>query len=46
MLIVSMAWAYFYFNDYLVAWYGGDRWEKLLQEFTERGPQAYLCSAC
>lgn len=42
MLIVSMTWAYFYFNDYLVAWYGGDTWEKLLQEFTEKGPQWYL----
>jgi molybdopterin-containing oxidoreductase family membrane subunit len=42
MLLVSMAWAYFYFNDYLVPWYGGDVWEKLLQEYTEKGPLAYL----
>jgi Ni/Fe-hydrogenase subunit HybB-like protein len=42
MLIVSMAWAYFYFNDYLAPWYGGDKWDKLLQEFTEEGPVAYL----
>lgn len=42
MLMVSMAWAYFYFNDYLVAWYGGDKWEKILQDFTERGPLGYL----
>ena len=42
MLIVSMAWAYFYFNDYLVMWYGGDKWEKIFQEFTEKGPLAYL----
>ncbi len=42
MLIVSMAWAYFYFNDYIVPWYGGDKWEKLLQEYTETGPVAYL----
>ena len=42
MLIVSMTWAYFYFNDYLVMWYGGDRWEKLFQEFAEKGPLAYL----
>ncbi|MFH1185350.1 MAG: NrfD/PsrC family molybdoenzyme membrane anchor subunit [Chloroflexota bacterium] len=42
MLIVSMAWAYFYFNDYLVMWYGGDKWEKILQEFTEKGPLGYL----
>jgi Ni/Fe-hydrogenase subunit HybB-like protein len=42
MLLVSMAWAYFYFNDYLVPWYGGDKWDKLLQEYTEKGPVAYL----
>src|SRR5512147_1991072 len=42
MLLVSMAWAYFYFNDYLVPWYGGDKWEKLVQEYTEKGPLAYL----
>lgn len=42
MLIVSMAWAYFYFNDYLAPWYGGDKWDKLVQEFTEKGPVAYL----
>src|SRR5512140_3200953 len=42
MLLVSMAWAYFYFNDYLVPWFGGDVWEKLVQEYTEKGPMAYL----
>jgi molybdopterin-containing oxidoreductase family membrane subunit len=42
MLIVSMAWAYFYFNDYLAPWYGGDRWDKLFQEYAEIGPKAYL----
>jgi molybdopterin-containing oxidoreductase family membrane subunit len=42
MLIVSMTWAYFYFNDYLVMWYGGDKWEKIFQEFAEKGPLAYL----
>jgi molybdopterin-containing oxidoreductase family membrane subunit len=42
MLLVSMAWAYFYFNDYIVPWYGGDVWDKLLQEYTEKGPLAYL----
>lgn len=42
MLMVSMAWAYFYFNDYLVPWYGGDVWEKLVQEYTEKGPLGYL----
>ncbi len=42
MLMVSMAWAYFYFNDYLVPWYGGDKWEKLFAEFIEKGPLWYL----
>ncbi len=42
MFLVSMAWAYFYFNDYLVPWYGGDVWAKLFQEYTEKGPKAYL----
>ncbi|MBI1855214.1 MAG: hypothetical protein HYR93_05040 [Chloroflexi bacterium] len=42
MLMVSMAWAYFYFNDYIVSWYGGDKWEKIVQEFTEKGPLWYL----
>ena len=42
MLLVSMAWAYFYFNDYIVPWYGGDVWDKLLQEYTEKGPLGYL----
>lgn len=42
MFLVSMAWAYFYFNDYIVPWYGGDIWDKLFQEYTEKGPKAYL----
>ena len=42
MLLVSMAWAYFYFNDYIVPWYGGDVWDKLFQEYAEHGPKAYL----
>jgi hypothetical protein len=28
MLIISMTWAYFFFNDYIVQWYGGDKWTK------------------
>ena len=42
MLLVSMTWAYFYFNDYIVPWYGGDKWDKLLMEFTEKGPLAWV----
>ncbi len=42
MLMVSMAWAYFYFNDYLVPWFGGDKWEGVLFQFIEKGPIAWL----
>ena len=42
MLMISMAWAYFYFNDYLVPWYGGDSWEKILIDFIQRGPVWWL----
>ncbi|MGC1374696.1 MAG: NrfD/PsrC family molybdoenzyme membrane anchor subunit [Anaerolineales bacterium] len=41
-LIISMAWAYFFFNDYLVPWYGGDKWERLLLDFHEQGPFAWV----
>jgi molybdopterin-containing oxidoreductase family membrane subunit len=41
-LIVSMAWAYFFFNDYLVPWYGGDKFDKLLLDFHAHGPFAWV----
>ncbi len=41
-LVISMAWAYFYFNDYIVPWYGGGSVEKLLLDFLARGPEAGL----
>jgi Ni/Fe-hydrogenase subunit HybB-like protein len=42
MLIVSMAWAYFFFNDYMVQWYGGDKWTQYLLEFHEKGPLGWM----
>ena len=42
MLMVSMAWSYFYFNDYLVPWFGGDIWEKILDSFIRTGPLWFL----
>ena len=42
MFLVSLAWAYFYFNDYLVPWYGGDVWDKILNTFIQTGPLWYL----
>ena len=42
MLIISMAWAYFFFNDYMVQWYGGDSWTKVLLKFHEEGPLGWM----
>lgn len=42
MLIVSMAWAYFFFNDYIVQWYGGDKWTRMLLEYHEAGPLGWI----
>jgi Ni/Fe-hydrogenase subunit HybB-like protein len=42
LLVLSLAWAYMYFNDFLVPWYGQGPTEKvILQSFT-RGPAAPL----
>ena len=40
VLIFSFAWTYFFFNDYLVEWYGGDWVAQALLTFTARGPIA------
>jgi molybdopterin-containing oxidoreductase family membrane subunit len=37
-----MAWAYFYFNDYIVPWYGGGSVEKTLLNYLAHGPEAPL----
>jgi molybdopterin-containing oxidoreductase family membrane subunit len=42
MMIVSFAYAYFFFNDYLVQWYGGDRWTDTLLHWLEEGPMAWM----
>lgn len=42
MLIISMGWAYFFFNDYMVQWYGGDKWTDILLHFHEEGPMAWM----
>ena len=42
MLIISMGWAYFFFNDYMVQWYGGDKWTDMLLHFHEEGPLAWM----
>ncbi len=42
MLMITMTWGYFFFNDYLVEWYGGETISRTLQKFFETGPLAWL----
>jgi len=42
VLIFSFTWTYFFFNDYLVEWYGGDWVAQALITFQARGPVAPL----
>ncbi len=42
MLIISMAWAYFFFNDFMVQWYGGDKFTDALLHFHEEGPLGWM----
>ncbi|MDQ2691343.1 MAG: polysulfide reductase NrfD, partial [Chloroflexota bacterium] len=42
MLIVSFAYSYFFFNDYIVQWYGGDRATDDLLHWLEYGPMAWM----
>jgi Ni/Fe-hydrogenase subunit HybB-like protein len=42
ILVVSVLWAYFYFNDYLVQWYGGDKFTSMLLEFHEKGAMGWM----
>ncbi len=49
VLIFSFSWAYFFFNDYLVEWYGGEWVGHQLLTFQARGPIApiwYLMLIC
>jgi len=42
MLIISMSWAYFFFNDYMVQWYGGDKYTDYLLHWHEAGPLGWM----
>ncbi len=37
LLILSMAWAYFYFNDYIVTWYGNMPVDKIIMNMWAKG---------
>jgi molybdopterin-containing oxidoreductase family membrane subunit len=42
ILVFSMAWAYFFFNDYLLSWYGGNDTIKAILTFHATGPTAWI----
>ncbi|MEW6650539.1 MAG: NrfD/PsrC family molybdoenzyme membrane anchor subunit, partial [Chloroflexota bacterium] len=42
LLVFSMAWAYFFFNEYLVSWYGGDTAVKRILTQHATGPESWL----
>jgi molybdopterin-containing oxidoreductase family membrane subunit len=42
LLVFSMSWAYFFFNDYMVTWYGGDKAARDLYTFHASGPEAWI----
>jgi len=40
LLIMSLTWDYFFFNDYLVSWYGGAPVDVAIHKLMEQGPYA------
>ncbi len=42
LLLLSLAWDYFYFNDYLVPWYGRDMGDKFISSLLQYGYAAPL----
>ncbi len=42
VLIFSMAWGYFFFNDFLVSWYGGYEVTRMILTLHATGPSAWV----
>ncbi len=42
LLVFSMAWAYFFFNEYLISWYGGDTAVRRVIDMHATGPDSWL----
>jgi molybdopterin-containing oxidoreductase family membrane subunit len=42
VLVFSMAWAYFFFNEYILHWYGGEDVIRQLLVFHATGPSAWV----
>ncbi|HPO59506.1 MAG TPA: polysulfide reductase NrfD, partial [Anaerolineaceae bacterium] len=42
LLVFSMAWAYFFFNEYLLSWYGGEEAVRRILTLHATGPSAWV----
>lgn len=42
ILVFSMVWSYFFFNDFLTEWYGGEQLGKWIIQLNTRGPLAWM----
>jgi molybdopterin-containing oxidoreductase family membrane subunit len=42
VLIFSFTWTYFYFNEFMVEWYGGEAAHHNVMDFITKGPNAWL----
>jgi len=42
ILVFSFVWAYFYFNEFLLAWYAGDASDQFVWNAITQGPNAWL----
>lgn len=42
LLVFSMAWAYFFFNEYLLSWYGGEEAVQRILTLHATGPSAWV----
>jgi molybdopterin-containing oxidoreductase family membrane subunit len=42
ILVFSMSWAYFFFNEYILTWYGGDAFARQLLTLHATGPSAWV----
>ena len=42
ILVFSLTWTYFYFSEYILAWYGGDLSDQYVWNALTKGPYAWL----
>ncbi len=42
MLVISVVWGYFWFNDYIVQWFGGDKFVATTLAVHEKGPYWWM----